>query len=153
MKKTASVLASLLLALGFLLAPVSVSAHQSCTDTKVRLFEDFNRGGDFRDFCGNINDLNAFTHTQAGNCDNAWIGDNSWDDCASSWQVIANPHLYCIQIWANPLDFGIFKVPLLEGGFRATGYWSNFDNALGVNENNSATSIEWQSTSTCAVNP
>lgn len=130
------------------ITPFTVSAHQSCTDTVVRLFEHINRQGDSRDFCGNINDLNNWTHLQPGNCGDAIIGDNSWDDCASSWQVISNVHMYCIQIWSNPLSFGFFKGPLLEGGFRAKGYWSNFDGS----ENDKATSIEWENTLFCGAN-
>jgi hypothetical protein len=148
-KKLFSFMAAIMLAFSVqATAPASVSADQQCAHTKVRLFEDINRGGDSIDLCGNINDLNNVTHTQSGNCGGAIIGDNSWDDCASSWQVIENDHSYCIQIWANPLSFGAGKIPLLEGGFRAAGYWSNFDSG----ENDSATSIEWQNTTSCATN-
>lgn len=123
------------LAPGF--TPEPVSGHMAdCTHISVRLYEGFNKTGDFRDFCSRAVDLNNYTHTQTGNCDSHLLGDNSWDDCASSWAVIQNDHSYCIQIFSNPL--GALQWPLLEGGFRAAGYWSNFDSG----EDNKASGIE-----------
>lgn len=148
MKKLSILLATLvLLTSGMFIGAAPVLADESCSHTKIRLYEHTNLNGDYRDFCGDIADLNNWTHTQAGLCGDAILGDNSWDDCASSFKVIANSHRYCVSIFSNPR--GPLQWPLLEGGFLATGYWSNFDG----NENDTATSIDWWQTDVCPGNP
>lgn len=128
-------------------APAVVSAHNSCADTQIYIYEGYNLTGDGAVVCGNINDLNTAGHGPAGNCDDHLFGDNSWDDCISSWKVIKNVHNYCIGIWGTPASV---LVPLLEGGRRAAGYWSNMDGG----ENNTASAITWSTSGTgvCAVN-
>lgn len=123
-----------------------VSADETCAHTKLRLFESKNQSGDYIDLCGDIADLNNITHTQAGNCDNALLGDNSWDDCASSFKIINNTHNLCVGIFSNPR--GATQWPLLEGGRLAAYYGSNFDSG----EDNMATSIDWWSSDVCPGN-
>ena len=126
--------------------PSVAGAHPSCDHTRIRLFEGLNRTGDAVDICGNWSDLNTLGHNYTGNCDSHPFGDNSWDDCVSSIQIIQNDHNYCSFLWGNPSGIP----PLLEGGRRAVGYWSNLDGG----EDNTATSVTWSTTSTgvCPTN-
>ena len=128
-----------------------VSGHAGdCTHTSVTIYEGLNLTGDSQTFCGSHPDFNNVAHAPAGNCDNHFLGDNSWDDCASSWRVNQNDHGYCVQIFGNPS----YNFPLLEGGFRPAGFWSNMDGGTGSGgEENKATSIRWTDVSVCGTNP
>lgn len=143
MRRLASVLAALALVLSS--ATIAGAHVGDCTHTSITVFEAANLTGDSRTFCGHISDLNNFAHTQSGNCDNRLgLGFDDWDDCISSWRVNQNDHAYCIGIYGNPG----YITPLLEGGVRTAGYWSNMDGT----ENNTASSFKWTTTNPCPTN-
>jgi len=118
--------------------PGFILGDEICTHTRVQIWDGLNRTGDTTTLCGDIADLNNITHAPSGNCDNHPLGDNSWDDCISSFQIINNVHALCFGIFSNPR--GITQWPMLEGGQLGAGYWSNMN---GSTEDNKATSIDW----------